>query len=218
MAILRGGALHGKVGNLVYYVRNGKPCVRAMPKPTPKEPTVAQLAQRLRMKLATQFLGPLGPMLENTFRPFDRKRMSGLNHATRHTLANAIGGDYPDLYIQAEQVLVSSGALPKLREPELALTGDCQLTLTWAPAHTTFIDNDDVVFLLVYNPTNRMVVLSPEDSCRGSGQLTLEVGQDVFNEGAYCYGFLRDRLRRKVADSVFLGEIRNGVLEGRGST
>ncbi len=210
MAILKGGALHGKVGNLIYYVRNGQPCVRSLPKPITKPPTPVQQAQRLRMKLATQFLAPLAPMLNDTFKANDRKSMSGLNRATRRLLQDAIAGEFPDLYVQPEQVLVSRGALPRMYNPELALTDGGVLTLTWTQTDPSFIDNDDLVFLLVYNQSSRQVVVSEGTAHRGDGQLRLSVDQAVLNGTVYCYGFLMDRLRRSASNSVFLGTLVDG--------
>src|SRR5690606_39116610 len=115
MAIFRGGALHGKVGNLVYYMRNGVSCVRSIPKPRNDSPSPAQQAQRARMKLATQFLAPLKPVLDDTFKPGNRKKLSGLNWATKQLLQDAIAGEYPELHVRAERVLRDCGTLPPRR-------------------------------------------------------------------------------------------------------
>lgn len=210
MAILKGGTLHGKVGGLVYYTRNGVSYVRSAPGPRTTPPSPAQQTQRLRMKLATQFLAPLVPVLDDTFKPGNRKKLSGPNWATRQLLQDAIGGEYPDLHIRAERVLVSCGTLPRLRNAALALGEDGLLTFTWVPTNSPFIDNNVPAYLLVYNHTHRRVVVSEGMACRGDGQLTLQVTQEMLKGTVHCYGFLMDRLQRSASDSVFLGTMVDG--------
>ena len=108
--------MNGKLGNMVYYTRNGVQCVRSLPKVGPREASVAQQAQRLRMKLVTRYLSPLSPMLSDTFNP-GNKKMTGMNKAVRYALQEAVAGEFPDLYILPEKVLVSSGPVPKMRNP-----------------------------------------------------------------------------------------------------
>lgn len=212
MAILKGGMLHGKVGSLIYYTRNGASYVRSVPKPSANPPTPAQLAQRLRMKVAMQFLAPLAPVLEETFKPASRHVHSGINWATKQVLQDAIAGEYPDLYIDAGQVKVSWGGLPRLRNPELLLGEGGLFTLRWIPGSGPFIDNNTPVFLLIYNETQRRVVVSEGLACRGDGQLALPVAQEVLRGKVHGYGFLVDRSRRSASESVFLGTMVDGEL------
>ncbi|GGH01365.1 hypothetical protein GCM10007415_41840 [Parapedobacter pyrenivorans] len=212
MAILKGGFLHGKVGNLIYYTRNGVSYVRSVPKPRTTPPTPAQLAQQLRMKRAMEFLAPLAPVLENSFKPANRHVRSGLNWATKQVLLDAIAGEYPDLYVDPGQVKVSWGGLPRLRNPELSLDASGLFTLHWIPGSSPFIDNNEPVFLLIYNETQRRVVVSEGLACRGDGQLTLQVAPEILRGKVHGYGFLVDRSRRSASESVFLGTLVNGEL------
>ena len=212
MAILKGGALHGKVGNLVYYIRNGVPCVRAVAKPSSIPPTPAQLAQRWRMKLATQFLAPLAPVLDDTIKVHSRKKLTGMNWATQKLLQDAVAGEYPDLHIQPSKVLVSLGALAPLRNPLLALGEDRLLTLQWEPISSYFVDSNDQAFLLVYNQTSKQVYLSHGTASRGDGRLTLAATPEILKGMAHCYGFVLDRSRRSASNSVFVGTLTDGAL------
>ena len=211
MAIFSGGALHGKVGTLIYYMRNGVSCVRSAPKPRIDSPSPAQQAQRARMKLAAQFLAPLIPVLDDTFKPGNRKKLSGPNWATKQLLQDAIAGEYPDLHVRAERVLVSCGTLPPLRNTALAPGKDGLLTFNWEPTGSPFIDNNMPAYLLVYNQTHRCVVLSKGTACRGDGELALQVAQEMLVGTVHCYGFVMDRVRRSASDSVFLGTLVDGV-------
>src|SRR5690606_34061484 len=140
MAVLKGGMLHGKVGDLIYYTRKGVPCVRTAPKKSSGPPSPAPRAQRLRMKVAMRFLTPPTPVLEKTVKAGDRSRMAGINWATKQVLEDAIGGEYPDLYVQPERVLVSTGRVPRLRG--VGLSGDeaQRWTFTWNAVESLFID------------------------------------------------------------------------------
>src|SRR5690606_36851674 len=145
MATVKSGRLTGKVGNMVYYIRNGNQYARALPKAAQYEPSPAQRAQRLRMKLVMQFVSPLAPMLDDTFRPHDRK-LTGMNKAVRHALqAGAVAGTYPDLYLRPERMLVSSGGLTKMRYPLLARDEGGRAVLSWQA--TSVFDDDDLAYL-----------------------------------------------------------------------
>lgn len=212
MAILKGGALHGKVGGLIYYTRNGVSCARAMPKPRAVPPSPAQLAQRLKMELTTRFLTPLGPVLDDTFKSADRKKRSGLNNATSHVLREAIAGEYPDLYIVPARVLVSHGSLAPLHNPLLALGDDQLITLRWEPPTANpLVDNNDQVFLLAYNQTRKQVFLSQGAASRGDGQLTLPATPEMLKGTVHLFGFLLGRMRQSASDSVFLQTLVDGV-------
>lgn len=205
MAILKGGFLHGRVGNLIYYTRNGVSCVRSVPKPCTTPPSPAQLAQRLRMKRTMEFLVPLAAVLENSFKPANRQVRSGLNWATRYVLQHAIAGEYPNLYVDPAQVKVSWGGLPRLRSPELSLGAGGVFILHWVAGSGSLIDNNVLVFLLIYNETHRRVMVSDGMACRGDGQLMLHVPQEMLQGKVHGYGFLIDRPRRAASESVFLG-------------
>jgi hypothetical protein len=49
------GPISGKIGNKVYYVRNGKQCVRSVPKKKSQGNSEAQLEQQIKMAKATLF-------------------------------------------------------------------------------------------------------------------------------------------------------------------
>lgn len=212
MAILKGGTLHGKVGGLIYYTRNGVTYAKSVPKPSTVPPTHAQLAQRLRMKVAMRFLAPLASVLEDTFKPGSRQKLSGLNWATRQVLQEAIGGEYPDLHVEPRHVKVSWGGLPRLRNPRLSLGSNGLFTLQWLTESSTFIDNNVPVFLLVYNETHGRAVVSRDTAYRGDGQLSLPVAQEMLRGRVHGYGFLIDRSRRAASESVFLGTWVDGML------
>ena len=215
MAILKGGVLHGKVGGLVYYVRNGVPCVRAAAKPSTTPPTHAQLAQQQRMKMAIQFLAPLAPVLEDTIKTQVRKKLSGMNWVTKMLLRDAIAGEYPNQYIQPERVPVSRGSLDPLYNPLLELDQNRSFVLRWVPMPNEFVDGNDQVFLLLYNQTGKQAYMSQGTASRVDGQLTLPTTPEMLNGTVHGYGFVLDRLRKSASNSVFLGTFVDGVLEGQ---
>lgn len=204
MAVFKGGALHGKVGGLIYYVRNGVPCARSVPKPSAKPPSPAQLAQQMRMKLTMRFLAPLAPVLEETFKPDSRQVKSGLNWATKQVLQDAVVGDYPHLSIDPRRVMVSWGGQLALQKPVLAIGGDGLCTLQWH-GDSPFVDGNAPAFLLVYNETQGRVVVSDGTACRGDGELSLQLAPKLMRGRLHGYGFVMDRRRRAASRSVFLG-------------
>jgi len=210
MAVLKGGRLHGKVGNLVYYTRNGVSCVRSIPKPSPRQSSAAQQAQRERMKLVSQYFAPLGPMLNDTFKSGDR-RSSGINKAVRHAMHEAIAGEYPDLRILPDRVLVSHGSVRMMRTPVLRIAATGIAELTWV-AGEWGAQYDDIPYLLVYNVSNGRVQLVGGNAHRNEERMAAQLNDEVRQGTAHCFGFVMDRMRHAASDSVFLGIMVDGEL------
>lgn len=227
MAIINGGRLQGKVGSLIYYTRGGKTYARAVPKSSTKPPTEAQLAQRRRMKVAMQFLSPLTPVLEITYRSASgRLNKTGLNMAVAQALSCAMAGQYPDFYIDPSLVQVSRGTIQTLRRVSLQLDTAGIFTLQWVPEHESpMVDKNVPVVLLLYNQTRGVTELSNEKTMRSDGELTMQVSDEMLRGDVHAYALVLDRVGHNASPSHFVGTWKNGVRHegdqpgtGRGAT
>lgn len=127
MAVLKNGAngsFSGKVGSVVGYEWKGISVIRGLPRINKKRtPTIAELNNRKKMALMQEFLQQALPFIRLGFSlEAHARNMSAFNAAMSYNKKNAIAGDYPDLSVDFNQVLLASGTLPKPMITNLSLT------------------------------------------------------------------------------------------------
>jgi hypothetical protein len=108
MAILRSGLfgrISGKVGDYIYFTtKKGHQAVRRMPKPSTKEPTQAQLAQRARFRTIISFLRCFKPLFQILPKPVWPRNSEHSSLAFKQVHAEAVTGEFPDFKIDYAKV------------------------------------------------------------------------------------------------------------------
>ncbi|WP_430815364.1 DUF6266 family protein [Carboxylicivirga sp. RSCT41] len=100
----------GKVGNVITYQMYGKSYMRSLPGQYTDKKSERQLAQRQKMQLVNNFLGPYKDVLRLTFKN-EAVGRSAFLAAKSYNILHAIRGEYPDQYIDYNQALVSTGTV-----------------------------------------------------------------------------------------------------------
>lgn len=101
----------GKLGNLVFYQIGGKGYVRTNASQFKDRKSPAQLAQRQRLSVTTEFLRPFSNLLRITFAS-EAVGRSAMQAAQSHTMRHALEGIYPDIHVEPGKALLSKGPLP----------------------------------------------------------------------------------------------------------
>jgi hypothetical protein len=101
----------GKLGNLVFFRRLDKTYVRMRPERYRDRKSPAQLAQRQRMQAVNSFLKPFRGLIRITFAPEALGR-TALHAAQSYNMRHALAGEYPDIHVDMNKVLLSTGPLP----------------------------------------------------------------------------------------------------------
>lgn len=206
MAIQQGSGLQGRIGNLIYYTRKGITCVRSLPGRAKRTPSAGQLTQRERFSQASRFLAPLAPVLQWSFEPTWRKRASGPNKALQYAIREAFEGEYPDVSLRPDRVRIASGR--EVRPPvitQFVPTTGGLLIVGWETGNVS--SRDDAGYVLAYNESRRLPVLSPAGVLRSAGGLSMQLAVDMLGGSIHCYAFMKVRNGVGVSDSVFLGTI-----------
>nr|WP_321450817.1 DUF6266 family protein [uncultured Carboxylicivirga sp.] len=104
----------GRIGNVVTYQMYGKSYMRSLPGQYRDRKSEAQLAQRQKMQLINDFLGPYKDVLRITFVKEAIGR-SAYMAAKSYNMLYAIVGEYPNQIIDYSKAIVSKGnvLLPK---------------------------------------------------------------------------------------------------------
>ena len=199
------GPTIGKIGNNVQYMLNGKNVIR-MCGVTSKPPTIKQLADRQRMKVANAFVKTVQPVINVGFKfivaDTDRNQY---NEAVSYHKKNAVIGEYPDQAIDFTKVKLSTGALPAPVNPAInKLTEGVEFT--WeTPVLNEYIRRSDKAMLLIYYPENGSSIFNCEAN-RSEGKQLIEVPEKMKNAYFEAYIFFLAWDGNSVSESVYVSQ------------
>jgi hypothetical protein len=202
------GDINGTVGPVVTYLLNGQNVIRSKPRKSNKPATLPQLQNRLELEVITLFL--------KKAEIFIKKGFSHLAIGTKnnyHNLAVSCNkspgttGEYPDVKLVFEKIVLSKGDLPQPVNPAVERLEN-GLKFTWeCPPSLDFICWSDQVMMLAYSPQLNRSICIESGAKRKAEQDVLPLSPAMLNEQLEVYiGFVSDD-RLQAADSVYLGTI-----------
>ncbi len=100
------GPVSGRMGNLVFMIRDGKTYARIRSRRKVAAATEKHAAQQRKFSLMMRFLQPLAPLLKQLPRSYC-PRMTTFNHLFSWNLRQTITGSFPDLRIDYPKVLLN---------------------------------------------------------------------------------------------------------------
>lgn len=199
------GNYRGKIGNLVFYVVNGKQRVRSLGINS-KPATTAQLQNRQEMGIVIDFLKPLKEFVTVGFgQKAKGKSATPYNFAVSYNRKHAVAGTYPDASIAYDKVLVTEGSWRTADDPLVVLTGSslhfswsCTSSIPWPAPY-------DQVILLAYFPKLEKTVYLLYGARRSSCEDQLALTPDLVEEYMEVYISFISADRKKIANSTYLG-------------
>ncbi len=207
MAIISKGILggfSGKVGNVVGGNWRGIQYIRSLPKKVKRIPTLSQLEQRAKFTLAIGFLNKVKPAITLGFQNSGKDMSTPINEACRQFLKTSISGRFPVYGINYQQVQLSKGALPSLKQTNLKVV-DGMLKLTWSFTNRRSEgDGDDQVILVIY-AVDRSVVELVDTGTRKDGQVDFQISNELAGREVAAWVFSYNRKAKVASDSQFLG-------------
>ena len=209
--LLNGNPFHlsGKLGDLVYYSRNGRQLVRKTPGARKSKPSEAQLGQQAKFALLSKCLKPLKPLLDQTF----NKRSAPIPGSARAFSQNyhrALAGTYPALRISYPMLLLSSGNLPKPESPVAVPTIPGKLRFYWTDnSRLSGSTTNDKLFIAVYCEEIDQWIFMLDTAFRPTGTCTVDL-KEFSNMQVHTYlGFISAD-GKQASESVYAGAV--GVL------
>lgn len=106
MAFIKNNAISGLIGPVVSYNRKGVSLVRSQCPSIKDHKSVKQLAQRMRMKLANNFLSSFKSLVKISYGDAEGKD-NAYNRAKSMLLKETMVGNYPDISIDCSLVRMS---------------------------------------------------------------------------------------------------------------
>nr|WP_294869833.1 DUF6266 family protein [uncultured Pedobacter sp.] len=207
------GHHRGRIGNIVYYVLNGKNVSRTIGTST-KPPTNSQLRSRMVTKMSSGLFRNLLDFINTGFGIIAIQAMDNAsNQAKSYNKNRIIKGVYPDLEIAYDQLQVSKGSLKPAQNWQVALYAE-GLQYSWdTDPEMPWPDATDQVMMMAYFPKQEKVVFNLFGSSRFSGGDVLEIPPSLRGEYMETYVSFISANRKQVADSSYTGHFNRETSE-----
>lgn len=201
------GGFHGRVGNLVGYVLNGKSIIRTIGKSS-KPLSPARKINCDRMRVVNKFLRPLTSFIKLGF----QLKVAGTdrnyyNEAVSYNKKHAVIGEYPHAQLDYSKAMLSMGSLLTAEKPLIKAVGD-EVEFSWAFSKELSRENqNDRAMLLVYFPDSDQAKYILSAARRSEGKDTLYIGSRFADQRMEAYiSFIKDD-GSEISDSVYVGSI-----------
>ena len=212
------GSLSGKLGEVVASSWKGIPYIKSRPASFHDAKTPAQLAHRMKLQLAHQFVKPVKECVEVGYRQV-AERQSPYNKAVSYVMKNAIVGEYPSMRIEPGKVALSQGCLAGAAECSVSKGENGKVVFSWSvnrlgtedadtknDATKRAMQLDDTAWLVAYNFSKQEAMTTCQD--RNIGHETMEIPFDWGGgDEIGCYIFFSSCGDNKVSNSQYLGKI-----------
>ena len=200
----------GKIGPIVGTTWNGMQVMRSKPRINSNATlSEAQLAQKARFALGMRFVQAMGGLVNISYQAGYGK--TAKNAALSRILSQAVGGVFPDLYIDYSAVEIARGDLKKAANAAVAFTDDEQLRFTWTDnTGMGTADATDQAILVVYCPETNDLLWTADGGRRDAGEGLLDIGllMKVMQGREFTlhtWMSFRERGGKRVADGVWVG-------------
>lgn len=210
------GAFSGKVGEVIASSWNGIPYIKSRPTSFHDAKTPAQLAHRMKLQMAHQFVKSIKECIEIGFRQV-AEHQSPYNKAVSYMMKNAMVGEYPSIHIEPSKVMLSQGDLAGVKECSASKEADGKIVFSWDINHLeeefpkgdsakqSTLQVNDSTWLVAYNFSKQEAKTARQD--RNLGHDTIEIPDDWNGDEIGCYIFFASHKDNQVSDSLFLGMI-----------
>lgn len=160
------GGVRGTVGTVVGSTWRGKNVIRAKPRKSRKKASDKQLDQRRKFKLVANFLSPLFALTSKFFGQYQGVK-SRTNLAMSYHLLETVKKEGDNFSIDYPKVVITKGTLNVIAAPK-ATRKENVLSLTWSDGVSSPLSKaDDLVTAIVYNPDEKLFVISEDATKRG---------------------------------------------------
>lgn len=201
------GRFSGKVGSIVGVNWRGLNIIRALPKKSTREVTVAQLFQRRKFAIVIGFLRLLKPIVGNYFGS-NKGTKSRFNSATSYHIKEAVTPVGDSFEIMFNKVEITRGDLIGVQSPNVEALPSTALKFNWTDnsgqgqAKTT-----DRLIVAVYEPETKTARYSLNLGTRDLETADFVLPSVISGATVHCWISIVSENNKLVATSEYLGNI-----------
>jgi hypothetical protein len=204
------GGFQKKTGALVGRWLNGQNVITAIPHPSKKPPTSAQLNQRAKFGMLVSFLRPISPLIKVGFMGAHAEKQSAWNAAYVYNYRRVITGLGPAFTIDYTKVVYSIGFLSPAYDPGAMTSGAEPYTVVfdWKAFFSPGSGADtDLVTVMVYNPDMDRYVYLANAAPRSALTINLTVPINYMGYQVHCYISFVSADGKSSSNSTYLGTV-----------
>jgi hypothetical protein len=200
------GGFQKKTGALVGRWLNGQNVITAIPHPSKKPPTEAQLNQRAKFGMLVSFLRPISQIIKVGFKDAHAEKQSAWNAAFVHNFKRAITGTGP-FTIDYPKMVYSMGILSPVYDPELVVDRPEIITFNWNGFTSGSGAATDMATFVVYSPIIDRYVCLTNAVPRSALTFELLMPPDYKGHEVYCYMSFVSANGKLTSNSSYLGKM-----------
>lgn len=171
----------GSIGNVVVYTMHGKNFIRSKPTKYTDRKSEAQLSQRAKMQLVTNFMKPFKELIRKTYTA-EAVGRAPYHAAKSEIMRNAVDGEYPDFEINKSAALLSKGPLPLPANISVKVQ-DGNLLFEWNnDTEAEKIQNKNTLVVILYDSKSEICKYQFTNVRRSEKSYRWDPGMDISKE------------------------------------
>lgn len=199
------GPFSGLIGTVVGATWKGLWVMRSRPIPSNRPASEAQMIQRARFTLISQFLSPVNDLLIVGFQAYNSE-LSPFNAAFAINSDSAVTGTYPMLSIDYQFVVIAKGRLLAVPQVTVATTVDAQLDFSWLNnAGLDSTNGTDKITFLVYNPAKQAYAKMHNAALRSALNYNMALPSMWSADNVHIWAFFVSTNGKISSNSAYLG-------------
>lgn len=197
----------GRIGNVIFYERNGCQIARIQAQ-HPKNPkTLKQLQQRAKVRAAAQWLSPIKVFLHTGF--ISEGKGKSYNRANKLFLLDAVESDGTAVTVNPAKVMVAEGKTAPAEDVSMTVEGHL-VTLRWTDnSGQPHANSTDRLLYLFFDPEKGKMISNVQQcltTIRCNGQCHVNLPEH--HTGRYhVYLCFINMAKTEASNSVYLGEV-----------
>lgn len=201
------GGFQNQTGPLVGHWTNGQNVITAIPHPSQKPATTAQLNMRAKFKTVVSFLRALTGLIRVGYQNAHKENQTAFNAAFMETYANAVVGVAPNYVIDYPKLLYSKGFLSGPYDWEVIIDAVAAVKFAWKANLGTGIGAPtDLATLMAYNDIKKEFVILTSAAPRSALTATLQLPPTFTGDEVYLYISFVSANGKMCSDSVYVGK------------
>jgi hypothetical protein len=200
------GPISGKLGPIVGATWKGIPYIREASEKKNQPRTPAQLANEAKFKYVNDWLVPFHPFLTIGFQNLAIKK-TAIAAAFSASYKTVFIGTFPDIDIIYDKLIISSGPLAPLGNPQAAFSSPDTIELTWEQNYHPGVVYNDQVMLVLYSEEQGMTDGFVGAVNRAAGQYSFKINPKLIGLPLHAYASVTSLDRKRIADSIYIGKI-----------
>jgi hypothetical protein len=202
------GAVSGKIGPVIGSSWMGIPYLKAVSRKSKKKKqrSPAQVANEAKFKFANNWLVPFHPFLTIGFQNL-AVRKTAIAAGFSANYKTVFMGTSPDIEVLYAKLIISSGPLAPLGNPQSVFSSPDTIELTWERSYLSGVAYNDQVILALYSEEKKLTDGFIGAASRVAERHSFKIRPELIGLPLHVYMSVTSLDRKQIADSIYIGKI-----------